>query len=534
MLLWACKKDKIDLDKLTSANWTPSFAVPLINAKIGVKQMLATPQKPEMVSVDKNTGLISLNYEGRIFRGDVNMFFQLPSQKLDFKFDNLVPIPTTFPTSGSMPPVSQSIDYDIATDANESIIKITFKRGVIRLVKNSSSIEPDAQLRLQINALSKNGVAFDEVFSINQHSPALQEVDLTSYELTLNNNKFQIDQTLTVNYLAGQSINPSDGADLTLELTNLGFSIIEGDFKQKKIVLDRDSVLMEIFKNTAGDGNFRLENPQLILKFTNGLGIPLRLSFTDLKSYNTATGTLNNINISQLQNNSFDILSAPKPSINQPIQGILKIEPIDDPSIADLIQPTPVYLIQETEVMFNPAGTTTNFITDDAFVELYTELIMPLAGYISGFSIRDTLPFSLGGTFEEVGKVALRSIITNGFPIEAHIQLYMADSNYIILDSIFKFDPLKPDLNQLIPPADIDANGKVNQSIHKKEKITDFVLEGNTASAFRKSSYIIVKADMKTTAASTQRFVKIYDDYEIGVQLGVKIDGNFNVSPNGN
>jgi hypothetical protein len=149
-------------------------------------------------------------------------------------------------------------------------------------------------------------------------------------------------------------------------------------------------------------------------------------------------------------------------------------------------------------------------------MHIRAELELPLIGFAYGMTFVDTIPFEFGDNVEEIESVLFRSIITNGFPFKSTIQIYFADSNYVVLDSLYAPN------TEIIQSGITNNDGRV---IQKTEKLTDVTFTQNRMPNVLNAKHVIIKAIGESLNGTNNQISKIYEDYTIQVRLSLKVNG---------
>ena len=107
----------------------------------------------------------------------------------------------------------------------------------------------------------------------------------------------------------------------------------------------------------------------------------------------------------------------------------------------------------------------------------------------------------------------------NSFPVDASMQVYLTDDNYMLLDSLFQ-------PNQLIIASGTPGPAPDFKVQSPTRKITDIRIEGDRLDHLGQTSYLIIRATLSTANAGST-VVRFYSDYELGVKLGVRAKFKF-------
>jgi hypothetical protein len=185
-------------------------------------------------------------------------------------------------------------------------------------------------------------------------------------------------------------------------------------------------------------------------------------------------------------------------------------------NIIDLFNFQPKKVIFAETIKTNPSGVQQhNFMMDTSKVYVEAEIELPLYGRTLNFTIEDTALFSME---EDKGVISvdLRFNLANMFPSEANIQVYLADTNDVILDSLFDKKAMVLVPAVVGPAPDYRTSDPINQT-------TVVTLKGDKLKNFWKTGKIIYRADL-STADQGQKVVKIYSDYYIDIRMAVKLN----------
>jgi len=184
-------------------------------------------------------------------------------------------------------------------------------------------------------------------------------------------------------------------------------------------------------------------------------------------------------------------------------------------NIADVISAMPHHFSFGANFETIPGGAYN--INPGSVDSVKVKIDIPLDLRVTDLILRDTEDFNLGSELgndtAKVQSLLLNFVIQNGFPISIDAQLYFADANYRILDSIST-------AGISIPSATVDAEGKVNQST---ESLNTINIENQKKANLFKSKYIIPKIKFNTANSNTMQAVKLYSTYTVGLKIGARI-----------
>ncbi len=519
LVVLGCHRDKFNTDRLAESEWDPSVAGPLVNTTLGVDDILARTDSSD-VSVDPQTGQIALVYDGNIF---------------SFKGDSLVQLPDQSLPSGSLSLSNQeendlidsgsvtkkgSADHVFNVQNGIEIDSTKLKNGTLDLELNST-FQHDGKLTITLPRVTKNGQQFQTTCDIDYQgsTPVTveKELDLSDHTFDLTKggdtvNRMVVEWTMKLEYNSG---NPTNG-EITydLGLTDLEFSWVFGDIGTQDIDLSRDSVFLRVFRSTT-DGFFKLTESRIDLDIVNSFGFPMEVKIDTLRAVNLNTGQSTPVILNGFPN-PFDV-NYPN-QLGDSANTDLTIDKTNS-NINDLVTSTPKYFDNVMTARSNPPGSNalTNFVSDESKVSIRPKVTIPLTGFAHGWKLMDTTDLDIDDERpDEVDEVLVRSIIDNGFPINGQFQLYLADSTGTVIDSLYDGN------TQQIISGPVNQQGRVVES---RKKIADTKLKTETIDRFFKADQLILKATAETYQAQQEKVVRIYDDYEIQVNIGVKVDG---------
>ena len=515
----SCVKDNFELDKLTSTEWNPNLAVPLVYSSLSIADMLAKQESQGLVVVDAD------NFCTLVYRS--NLFSLIAADLIEIPNNQPPPYAASL-NSGQISalglagtvtvPYSQTITFDSGNNGPR-IDSIIFKAGTIDVSLNSD-FQYSGQIKIILPGAKKNGVVFSKVipFTYAGSTPvtAVSSSDLTGYKFDMTNggtafNEFVANFEVTLSG-SGNPIAPSDQIVLNMNLANMKFDKIFGDIGQMSISPDVDSVDISVFKNVLGAATFSMVDPRIKVVISNSYGVPIQASLSQFEGFTPGSSP-------------FAITGAPNPlPIQSPTFSQIGQMPSDsfslnntNSNIASVINSTPKYLIYQINSLTNPAGGTThnNFVIDTSRLKVDMEIQLPLYGKASGLVLMDTIPFELSETLpDEVEWALIRTYNSNGFPFDVDMQVYFADSLYTKLDSLV--DP-----NQLILQSGaVDPNTGIVTS--STQKTYDATLTKARLNNLSTSKYLLVRAKANTTNNGNTD-VKIYSNYKVDFKLGMQV-----------
>ena len=514
----ACVR-KYDPDRLASGSWDPNLAVPLAFSHFTVYDILDRADSNDLVVIDPNTGLLALVYTGQAFSFSARDVLELP----DFAFSAQYSAGDFgFPT---IPNFNQNLSgnsaesFNYTPDGGGELYTLTLEAGELA-IDLETDLQHDLDVQLTFPYITLGGTPLVVSLPLNYTgmptSAASVQIDLSNYLIdftagggTNNTLAYEVQATISGN---GNPINGNEALNVDVALSGLLFSLVTGDFGQRVVGVDGDSILLAIFQNIT-EGYFELNDPRLYLDVMNSFGFPVAIDITELRTVNTNDGTV------------YPMTGFPNPTdIGFPIlpgdsaSTTLLFNSSNTSNITNVITPVPKYLHFAFQGTSNPAGQaeTPNFITSDSRLRIDARLELPLQGFAYGFMVVDTVEFTFDEALDEVEWVKIRLNATNGFPVDLHAQILLADADYNILETLLT------DEQAVLVSGQTDVDGRV---IVPTQKITDILIPREQIDMLYDAAYLIIRADANTLNGTSGEVVGIYEDNYIDLRLGMQVQG---------
>ena len=546
VLLGGCKKKEISLDQIKSPLLEPSFALPIGYAKLNLGDIEREFDANNFIYND-NSNLFEIIYRDRIFELSANDLITIPTQN----YSNSYAMPNSNQTAliggGAGFTTSytgqSAITFNVANGAQ--LDSIIVQSGNLN-IDFSSDFMHSASVNLVVPSLKKNGVVLQQVMNVNYSGsiPVLDNanIDLAGYTIDLTNggttnNTFNV----SLNFQVTSSGNPIAGSDqmtADMQLNVNTFDAIWGYLGQQTNILNQDTSNITLFDDLAG-GSVHFEDPRVNLSIGNTAGVDVQTFFSAVFAPDNNT----NINLGGPGLTTFPLIAR---ALN-PGDTVITTHTIDNnntsPSLTSLLDEGPGEIVYSSSASSNPSGFTNNFILGDALIWCEAEVILPIYGWARDFTLADTTDLDVADvlgidstsnlTIEDVEQVMLRIIVDNGLPIDAGVQLYFADSNFVVIDSLFQtangveniFDHGIVDFT--LPLTDPN-HGKVTQSTRK---ITDVVVSQSLISKLinGNAKKLIYKSRGFTNDANSGQNVKIFPEYTVEIKVSAKVDFKINL-----
>ena len=259
----------------------------------------------------------------------------------------------------------------------------------------------------------------------------------------------------------------------------------------------------EIFKKIS------FADPTITLGFHSTFGIPMEISSLDLsmKGENDSS-SLNSTSVFP-----FDILGSKSRGQSESSELVIG----STTNILELINIWPNEVTTSFSGVINPKEKTDeNFALDTSKVDITLDLSIPIYGTVTNFDISDTIKIdsSMSQIFEFVRRASLRTNVDNGLPLEGMVKFYIADENYVVLDSLECSDGN----NVLIDAAVVNSGS--GEVITNGLRQADLVADEDDVNLLKiAGNHLILSARLST--ANDGNPVKIYSNYSIEIKMGI-------------
>ncbi len=432
------------------------------------------------------------------------------------------------PNGGTL---TENFEYTLSFNSNSvdlEIDSILLKQGILALTVEND-FEHNVLLEVRLPTFKdQNGNSLVLNYNLppapssSGTSVRASKVDISTYTLNFTEdangnsavNKFPIFIKATFNLTPNKGSNSNDELRIIGSLRNLNFKTFSGYIGQIELELDEDSIGIDLFKNFR-TGVFFLTNPFLDITVNNSFGIPTDITFQKIVGYNP-TESPSEINVifpidPLTGQRNVRRLNAPTSFGSE--KTIIELNSTNS-NVADVVSFLPKAIIYDTKTNFNVNGKTSdrNFFSDTSQIGLDVFLRLPFEGYVSDFVLLDTIDFKFVNS-DDIEKGLIRLIAENGFPVEAELQIIFVDFLYQPIDSLYAVGE-----EFIIPSSITNSDG---ETIENRIQVTDTKISKERIKALTEANYAIIIAKLQSDNAPNKT-VRFYEDYRLGINLGLK------------
>ncbi len=513
-LFYSCvKKEDFDFNRLADNELEQEWASSLINSHLTIDKMVN--DSTSIIQTDPTNGFITLVFQSsELWSKRAEEMIVLPQQDFNLAQNNVNLLDLPLGVSDS---ISFTMNYNFSsTTADQRIDSIAFKNGSFD-VNLSSNINHNCDIEISILNLKQNGQIFTKLIHYvgTIPVPISESFDITGYTLKPNNvapaqNEIQI--RYKIKYTGdGNPNNSPYFLNLTNQMNTLHFSKMFGYFGQLSFTA-QDTFHIEIFENNY-TSYFDLVDMKAKLYTWNSIGMPVNFNVNELYG----TSSVNPPYLINVSSTIYNPLIVPYPTLLQFGQTIENVNILSssNSNINQVMNISPRKFIYNVTGTTNPAANpnVSNFLIDTSRFGTKLKIEIPLWGKIKGFSYQDTIEFKYD-RIDQLESILFRVNATNGFPVDAHIQIYFVDSAYVVKDSLLNPYQQMVYAGIIGPAPDL----KVQTPTYK---LTDILLEGDRLKNINGIKYIFLRGEL-WSYNYTNTDVKIYMDNALDLKIGAK------------
>ena len=462
------------------------FAVPLFNSTTSVTDLLDGLSEETFVTMGPDD-LITLNYKGNVT--------ERTGEEL-FDFVEGIPI--------LMSDTVTSIPFNIEGEVDLTLMRL--KAGSMTILFQNN--QPDTvDLKVSIPQLSKDGVYFEKTTVLDpdeSFSTGIGSLDGYEIQSSTDSVTFYYEAYLRT---TGERVKLTSPLGALL---NVEFSYIEGYWGTDTLDLERDTIEIEFFEKWS-QGEVYFDEPRIQLDVLNSFGFPVR-------------SIVNTMNILSVDGDSIELES---PFINDGINfeypliselGEVKTTTFyfdkDNSNVVDVLSAGPVFVDYDVDAMANPNGfTELGFMTDESMFRVQVSVELPFHARIIDFKANDVFNIDFDG-YNDVEYIEFKMITENQIPLGVDVQVYFADENKNVIDSLFTNE------ENILDPAPVDSNGDVNG---QSEKTTFMTIDAAKFERVKNAKKLLLEAKFSTSDATNGQMVNIRDGEKVDIRMGMKI-----------
>jgi hypothetical protein len=497
--------DQYDVEGVKSST---SIALPLAYGDLTISDLL-NDQDSTFLKVYPD-GLLYLAYEQELQSRAIGELLEFP----DREFNRNVAAPEgLYPATTAEVKLSE-LNSELGFNFDpEKLAKFVFEEGQLEIstkVVPASPINFDYAVIVALPDFKNNGIG------LSQKVIGSQIIDLKNYEASFVDNVTPVNISLIKRAHNETLIIPNGTrVEVTLSFGSFKYKFVEGFFGDQTTLLLGDSLATTVFENSLDKAAVSFAEPKGTFEAFNEYGMPVKVNFTTFEA-RRADGS--SIPVAINTGNSLNLNFPKEP-------GSTAITTAEILNIRELLDFKPISFNYSLNARINAPSQAElrNFAHVDNEFRLKLKLEVPLFGKAS-VEVADTLDIDVDDLEEsEIESASLRIRVVNELPLQASLQILLADENYKIIETLIPDDKI-----DIIKGSVVTSGGDL-QSAGIYEG--DILISKEKLNKLFDSSYIILRSKMLTVKepGGAQGNVKFKTSYKMKVNLGLKADLKINI-----
>jgi len=479
---------------------TPTMAFPLAGGELSVTSILSD-KDTKFIKVYPD-GLLYLQYADTLYSSDIRKLFD-PADRVSNASINM-PAATIPPNANDVrvDSIVQSIDLNLNPS---KLTEMGIKSGTLNYSMSTSPVLPN--LSYAVNMVLTDVV--DPVTSVPMNITASGSgtKSLQNYKIKLTDNKFNIRLVFILKKHSSSVAIPSNSkVNIQLSFVGLVSSYVKGFLGDRTVNLAPSSVDLTAFSSSLKKSTAVFVQPIVKLDIRSDYGVPSELNFINLQA--TKTGATLPMQLSP----------ANPITLNYPaLIGNSASTPITVTNANALINFLPTQMSYSGTVRINKGlSSGNNFLSDNSKLRIALSAEVPLYGHAANMIMGDTLNIDFGNVSESnISTASMKVTALNQLPLDAYLQIFFADKNYKILDSL-----LSTNQTYLVKGSSVSGSGDLLTATTTASSVE---LNTTKVNKLFSSSYLIVKSRLNTVkdANGLALNVKFKSDYKLKLNVGL-------------
>ncbi len=518
ILLTSCFKELADkVNDIEEIKWSPNLALPLTNGSFTIAEFADELSGENFATTTRDDGLVVFIYsQDKVFSTSAEELIVIDDENYTATLKPAeISIPE-LPISGSITQVEYH-QFSVSSPQGDKLYSAIFKGGILD-ISLSGDFPASGELLITFDAITREGnpleTSFEWSYDGSNNQQFERSIDLKDFEIDFSDqgntfNYFKFTTTIILNY-EGQAISVGNGLEFILDVKSMKFSKAMATVGERTLASEMDVFTLN-FIDELKRGYYYFDEPSISFNFRNSFGIPLQIAVKSLVASSEKQGDLaltgDVINIPQ---------SISYPSIDQIGESVETNFLInhENSNLPDILAWQPNTITYNFEGTVNAGNNSDiHFVLDTSRITAGVQLELPMIGRFRNLTFTERYDFD-GSIAEKVESALFRLTTTNGFPINADIQLYFLTDTGVLIDSLITDD------RRLLAAGLIDADGKVTEATTKE---IDVIIQNDRLTALSNASRIRLRATLNTPVNDT-RSVKIYEDDRLTLKLFVQTE----------
>lgn len=474
LLATSCIKETLDdLTSIKGVKANPTFALPLLNATIGLGDLIKNVDDEGMYLIADSSGQLEVRLQGE--KSVMNkQFLTVPKIMLNADVnmpENGIPI---FEAAGSFSEnfVDESF---VQLDNNAKLEHIEVKDGYVDC-NITSMFKHDVFIKITYLSITTNTNqvlvdTFNLSYNGSGHSSINRRLDLNNYIIDFSKNgttyniiPYQVE--VSFKRVGTNPITSTEKISIVQGLEVKSYRKLEGYLGKMEIMKFVETNRLPIFDKKI-DGNVYIKNPELRIRVEHALGVPITGKFTRL-DIESGKGNIVAVTIQPFK----DTFSLGYTTIDGEYAVTEYVINSSNSNIADILSMAPQSINMVLDFTANYDDQfKKNLLTDKANITVKSVVSLPIELRVLDYAMQQDGVFDLISALDGLDSTQLNvdwveviTDVSNGMPMASYLQIYLDDTvKGITVDSLF-------DTPALIPEANVDQNGHII-SLSKRDLI---------------------------------------------------------------
>ncbi|PHI20450.1 hypothetical protein CEQ90_08290 [Lewinellaceae bacterium SD302] len=499
---FSCVDQLTDIQDSDDNRFEAEYALPLVNSKITMADILEDFEEDAVLTVDPN-GLLRFQYSGDVLtQSSMDVFAVIEESIAGLGF---------FPLSQRRQALPLPAIQDLVLD------RLQMKNTTLAYAFANDRDFP-VTMTLTLPTVLLDGVPFsyteelpawdgngDPVSSNNLNDP----FDLTGWDLTLEDDSIFIEVS-TVD-AAGIEYDPTPGTAMKFE--NFSFTYAQGFLGTEPYEGGRDTIEIDFFDNWIR-GDVYFEDPVITFNFENSFGVPTE-AVINVFNIITAEGDTLPLESEFITDGGIEF---PYPELDEvgETKSTQFVFDKNNSNIDVVLGSKPVAIDYDVDALTNPdtSEQIIGFITDSSFYRVLVDVDLPLFGQAANFEVRDTFELDLSEYGDDVESIEWKLVTENGLPLGVEIQGDFLDAEGNLIATLFE-EGEEP----VIGGAPVDGEGRPTA---KNEVVTFINWDASELDTVIKAQRLLLTAVFSTTLELEQS-VQLLSDQELEIRIGAII-----------
>lgn len=523
----SCTKKNFDMDRMSdNVVYTGSFALPIAYSDIAFYKVIDLMDSTIELR-DNNDGYLSLFYESYVESKPVQDLLNIGNQTYSQSISlSDIMSKATRSEAAVHYSTSEVISFTMFNDQAE-IDSISLKSATFDY-SLTNTIGKTTKIVLEFPSITKNGRIFkDSITLMPSESTFQKQLSLDGYTIDLTQtsqhwNEIPINVSIDLNF-ATDAPPTSGELGFSVGINEVKYSKMFGYFGYHELFFQSDTISIKLFKDNPKYymERFYFNDPKLTVHYWNSYGVPSMFYFTELDTYVQKVDqiwdiTTSSENFPMSQSHPFYV----KHAASYGTEALDSVYLDKNNSNLDQIVPNKPHWVHFKALAATNPDTYThdNFITEDSKLRSLIDVEFPLWGYLYKFTYTDTVDIDIADYTNNlpISRMAVLLTLENRMPAEAFAQIYLANENYQVIDSL-----IENPSSLVLEAAPVDANGRIINKV-----VTQTKIEMTQAQIANMSSckHLLIKLYANTDGALQGRLMKIYREYGAKANVGIEVD----------